>query len=346
MLDVDGDGDADFANTNAGGAGNVSVLINDGTGVFGAPAFFEGGGTSEWALSSADMDEDGIIDLIVGGRTSQEIIVQRGNGDGTFSLVDEQDISASVWMLVIGDVNGDGHEDVITANSFSNNGSVLMGDGTGHVGVPQASPSTPSRSRPTWATWTATTTWTGWSRASTVTGGFSSTTAPARSASCRRSNAPSNASCSLMADTDNDRDLDLCLTDEIADRVILMKNIGPLIDGDMNCDGLIDGQDIDAFLLAVLNTATYIHCSITNGDTNNDAAASLPRGRAAIRAGRMLILHTRWWHKSAVPFRYPGSLYCGNPDSSSWWSENPVTLSCTPWLGRSRSSVTWLCRRV
>ncbi|MEQ1895242.1 MAG: FG-GAP-like repeat-containing protein, partial [Planctomycetota bacterium] len=36
--------------------------------------------------------------------------------------------------------------------------------------------------------------------------------------------APSNPSCSILVDTDRDGDLDLALTDEIADLVTLMKN--------------------------------------------------------------------------------------------------------------------------
>ena len=40
-------------------------------------------------------------------------------------------------MLVTGDVNADGHDDVATSNSFSNSGSILLGDGSGHLGVPQ-----------------------------------------------------------------------------------------------------------------------------------------------------------------------------------------------------------------
>ncbi len=45
---------------------------------------------------------------------------------------------------------------------------------------------------------------------------------------------------------------------------------------DMNCDGLVDNGDIDAFVLALTDpagyVATYPDCSIENGDTNGDGS--------------------------------------------------------------------------
>ena len=40
-------------------------------------------------------------------------------------------------MLVVGDVDGDGHEDVSAANGMSNNGAILTGDGSGGLSAPQ-----------------------------------------------------------------------------------------------------------------------------------------------------------------------------------------------------------------
>jgi hypothetical protein len=248
VLDVDGDGDQDIAHTNAG-PGNVSLLLNDGNGAFGAPSIFEGGGSGEWALAAADMDEDGILDLVIGARSSQEIIVQRGNGNGTFTLTEEQASGGLVWMLVVGDVNGDGHEDVVTANSTTNNGSVLLGDGTGQLAPPQTYGADPfplatdvgdldgdgdldwilSSFQGDWRIFR-----------NTGAGAF---------AFLQEVNAPSNASCALMLDRDNDGDLDLALVDEIADVVILARNGATVAAGDVNGDGAVDVQDLTAVVL-------------------------------------------------------------------------------------------------
>ncbi len=46
--------------------------------------------------------------------------------------------------------------------------------------------------------------------------------------------------------------------------------------GDVNCDGLIDGRDIQAFVMAMLDPAlysgTFPGCEITNADVNEDGA--------------------------------------------------------------------------
>jgi hypothetical protein len=44
--------------------------------------------------------------------------VSRGNGDGTFSMLSTNDAGGAVWMVSIGDVDGDGHEDVGAVNNF------------------------------------------------------------------------------------------------------------------------------------------------------------------------------------------------------------------------------------
>ena len=121
VLDADGDGDIDIVNTNATSS-NLSILLNDGNGVFGSPSFFEGGGIREWALAATDMNDDGILDLVVGAQTSQTVIVNVGNGNATFTSMKPQSAGGGPWMLVLGDVNGDGVADVATANASQNNG--------------------------------------------------------------------------------------------------------------------------------------------------------------------------------------------------------------------------------
>jgi len=135
VLDVDGDGDLDVATAN-NGSNNCSLALNDGTGVLAAPTTFEGGGNGEFALNAADMNNDGIMDLVVGLRFAEQIRIHLGNGNGTFTMQPAQPAGGQVWMIVCGDVNGDGKVDVSCANSFSNNGAMLLGNGNGTVQPP------------------------------------------------------------------------------------------------------------------------------------------------------------------------------------------------------------------
>ncbi|MGD2108691.1 MAG: FG-GAP-like repeat-containing protein [Phycisphaerae bacterium] len=226
VLDVDGDGDTDVVNTNTG-SNNMSVLLNDGNGVFGPPTFFEGGGTREWALAAADMNDDGLLDLVIGARLSDNtILVDLANGDGTFTHASTQSAGGSVWMLVCGDVNGDGAEDVATANSQTNRGAILLGDGAGNLAAPTLYVTDPfplatdlgdldGDGDLDWVTSSYAGDW--FLFRNNGAGLFSFV---------QEFPAPEASSCSLMLDIDNDRDVDLALIDEEADVVIIMQNDG------------------------------------------------------------------------------------------------------------------------
>lgn len=254
ILDVDGDGDTDIVNTNSGSS-NLSLLINDGTGNFGSPTFFEGGGSGEWALAAADMNGDNVLDLVVGARSSQEMLIHTGNGDATFTHVSTQSSGGAVWMLVCGDVNGDGDEDVATANSSDNNASILLGDGTGSLGSPQTVVSDPfplatdlgdldGDGDLDWVTSSFSGDW--WLHVNNGNGGFTHTqTFPA----------PISASDALLMDIDNDGDLDLGLMDEIGDVVIIYKNSGTAVQIPTLSDWFLI-----AMALLILIAGTVVSC--------------------------------------------------------------------------------------
>lgn len=228
VLDVDGDADMDIVTANYAansGAGNLSLMINNGSGVFGAATFFDSGLNGEYGLAAGDMDNDGIADLVVGGRVSQDVRVMKGTGVGTFTPLPIRSSVGLVWMLTVGDVNGDGHLDVATANGGSGTGAILLGSATGTLGPPTIVPVgsgiigtdlgdldgdgdldwiLSSYTSSLWKIFT-----------NDGAGNFTYD---------QQFNAPSNGSCSLLIDFDNDLDLDIVLIDEIADIVMLKKN--------------------------------------------------------------------------------------------------------------------------
>jgi hypothetical protein len=52
----------------------------------------------------------------------------------------------------------------------------------------------------------------------------------------------------------------------------------PIVPGDLNCDGVVNFKDINAFVLALSDPAvfraTYLNCNILNGDCNSDGAVN------------------------------------------------------------------------
>jgi hypothetical protein len=254
VLDVDGDGDMDIVNANAGGLGNMSLLLNDGNGIFGLPTFFEGGGTNEWALAAADMNDDGLLDLVIGCQGSGTIVVQEGVGDGTFSFVTSEPSGGVVWMLVCGDVNGDGTEDVAVVNSSTNRGAILFGDGTGQLGTRQLYTTDPfplatdlgdldGDGDLDWVTSSFSGDW--FLFENTGTGSF---------VFREEFIAPQASSCALLLDIDNDRDLDLALIDELSDDIIIMANIGSAPVPAASTWSLI----VFALLLCILGSAVIV----------------------------------------------------------------------------------------
>lgn len=223
LLDCDGDGDMDVVTANTS-SDNLCLRKNDGTGVLLAPTFFEGGGSGEYALTAADMDNDGITDLVVGLRFSQLVVVHKGNGNGTFTPQPAQNAGGGVWMIVCGDVNADGKMDVSSANSFSNSGSILLGNGNGTLQAAQVvaglghMPATDLGDLDgdgdlDWvlSSFGAQE----WRMYRNDAGTFHYVTSFPSSA---------NPACAAIFDFDNDRDLDLVLFTETSDEIVVQEN--------------------------------------------------------------------------------------------------------------------------
>jgi hypothetical protein len=132
LADVNGDGKPDLITANIT-SGTVSVFLGNGNGGFGSPQSFSTGGSGPISVAAGDVNGDGKIDLVVANKDSNTVSVLLGNGDGTFQTPQAPQILAvgSLPFSVALANLGNGHLDIITANSGSNNVSVLLGNGTG-----------------------------------------------------------------------------------------------------------------------------------------------------------------------------------------------------------------------
>ncbi len=126
--DYDGDGDLDIATFNRM-VPSVSVFMNNGDGTFASAAnksVFTG---SLNKLRSGDVDNDGDLDLLVGGE-HQTVYLLKNNSNGTFSTEVNLGFS-SVSDFDLADLNEDGKPDLITVHQTSNKITVSKGNGNG-----------------------------------------------------------------------------------------------------------------------------------------------------------------------------------------------------------------------
>jgi Bacterial Ig domain/FG-GAP-like repeat/FG-GAP repeat len=132
--DVNGDGEPDLIVTN-GGDGTVSVLLNTTTPGATTLSFATqqafAVGTDPWPVTVADVNGDGIPDLIVGNRSDATISVLLNTTapDATTPSFAPQQIFATgnePESVAVADMNGDGKPDVVVANIGDNTVSVLL----------------------------------------------------------------------------------------------------------------------------------------------------------------------------------------------------------------------------
>jgi hypothetical protein len=98
-------------------------------GLFGPQATYTAGkGPASVVL--ADVNGDGIPDLIVTNHVDDTVGVMLGNGDGTFGPMTSYDVGDGPEGVAVADL-GNGHKDIIVANLLESDVSVLLGNGDG-----------------------------------------------------------------------------------------------------------------------------------------------------------------------------------------------------------------------
>ncbi len=97
---------------------------------------------SNCVLTAGDFNQDGNADLVATSGSDNEVIVELGHGDGTFSPANGSPITVGNFpeAVKIGDFNGDGIQDLAVANAKDDTISVLLGNGDGTFTEASGSP--------------------------------------------------------------------------------------------------------------------------------------------------------------------------------------------------------------
>src|SRR5579864_797798 len=131
--DLNGDGHLDLAVANHFG-NSVSILVGNGDGTFqDAKTYATAAAPSSLVLT--DFNSDGHLDVVVGEGSPNYLLpdlsqgvmaVLLGNGDGTLRGAPNYPAGKGPKSIAIGDFNGDGKPDLVTANQTSNSVSIFL----------------------------------------------------------------------------------------------------------------------------------------------------------------------------------------------------------------------------
>ncbi len=132
IRDINSDGKLDLLMTTLSGMiKHLTVLAGNGTGEFGAPAYFNTGGGQAIQIYEGDFNNDGKPDFVTPHRESRDVGVLLNDGAGGLAATSTTyGINGSPIQLAAADLNGDGKSDLV-ATSFGNTNagpSLLLSD--------------------------------------------------------------------------------------------------------------------------------------------------------------------------------------------------------------------------
>jgi hypothetical protein len=127
--DYNRDGNMDLAIVTSNGL--LSLLLGNGNGTFTLSNISPSVSYYAQGIAQADLNGDGILDLVISSSSYEDLQVLLGNGDGTFSALTAMNSVNGPGQVVVADFNQDGVPDLAVASNFGTAVGVYLGNGDG-----------------------------------------------------------------------------------------------------------------------------------------------------------------------------------------------------------------------
>ncbi|MFZ0317606.1 MAG: FG-GAP-like repeat-containing protein [Candidatus Sulfotelmatobacter sp.] len=133
--DFNGDGIPDIALALYSELKNVKIFLGNGDGTFQKAAVYTSLRTEALTITAADLNGDGVLDMVVGGDDGLSVLL--GNADGTFGAPQTYTSIGTQGRATAVDLSGNGILDIAIAGEDTI--SVMLGNGDGTFGPPSVS---------------------------------------------------------------------------------------------------------------------------------------------------------------------------------------------------------------
>jgi hypothetical protein len=134
IADLDGDGKLDIVAIDSD-VNKIAVLKGNGDGTFQSPVTYDTGGVSAQSVAVGDLNGDKKPEIVVASgqlNNAGSVGVLLNNGNGTFqAAVNYSSGGLPPNSVAIGDINGDGHADIVICDNGSGLVGLLLGNGNG-----------------------------------------------------------------------------------------------------------------------------------------------------------------------------------------------------------------------
>ncbi|MDB5355386.1 MAG: repeat-containing protein [Phycisphaerales bacterium] len=127
IADVNRDGKPDLL---VAGSTGYGVLIGNGDGTFQSPKYY-GANSYPGYITCADLNGDGVPDLVGINFANNSVSVLLGNGDGSFQAPQTLAIGNRPGTVAVADFNADGKADLLVTNFDTPTVSIFLGNGDG-----------------------------------------------------------------------------------------------------------------------------------------------------------------------------------------------------------------------